>query len=204
VTIDLTTALTTTRTIRYGLDFDRPVDRELLIQCLDLARFAPNGANRQNWRFLILDDPTTITAVAKFYRKASAEYLATSPSTGTPQADAAAFLAKRIDHAPALILACQLGRLTEQASAATRSGFYGSIFPAVWSFSLAARASGLGTAMTTVHLAYEQEIATLLNIPYESVTQIALIVVAHTTNPHPKPAPRLPTHDIVAHNTWRW
>jgi len=115
VSIDLAHALTTTRTVRRGLDYDRPVDRDLIRSCLDLARFAPNGANRQNWRFLVVDDRTVIGGIAACYRKASAEYLATSGIADTPTARGAAFLADRIDHAPALVLGCLLGRLAEAA-----------------------------------------------------------------------------------------
>ncbi|HZU02246.1 MAG TPA: nitroreductase family protein [Ktedonobacteraceae bacterium] len=50
-----------------------------------------------------------------------------------------------------------------------QAGIWGSILPAVWSFMLAARLHGLGTAWTTVHLYYEQEAAEVLGIPYEQV-----------------------------------
>ena len=61
---DLAELLTTTRTVRYGLDFDRPVDRRLIRSCMEVARFAPNGANRQGWRFIVLDDPDLRSAIA--------------------------------------------------------------------------------------------------------------------------------------------
>lgn len=202
--INLETVLSTTRTVRYGLDFSRPVSPDLLSRCLDLARFAPNGANRQAWRFLVLDDPSVIAGVAAHYRAASAAYLASSGFSDTPAGRSAAYLASRIHQAPALVLACQLGRLPLDASPARLSSFYGSVFPALWSFMLAARAYGLGTAMTTVHLSREREVATLLGIPYDSVTQIALVVVAHAKNPAPGPAPRASLSDVVASNRWPW
>lgn len=199
--MSLETVLSTTRTVRYGLDFSRPVSRDLLFRCLDLARFAPNGANRQSWRFLVLDDPSVIAAVACHYRAASAAYLGASD---TPMARSAGFLASQLHRAPVLVLACQQGRLDADASSARLSGFYGSVFPALWSFMLAARAYGLGTALTTVHLAREREVAALLGIPYDTVTQIALVVVGHARNPAPGPAPRAPLTDVVSLNSWSW
>jgi nitroreductase len=198
--MSLETVLSTTRTVRYGLDFSRPVSRDLLWRCLDLARFAPNGANRQSWRFLVLDDPAVIAGVAAHYRAASAAYL--SDAGDTPMARSAAHLASHLHQAPVLVLACHLGRLPADSSTARLSGFYGSVFPALWSFMLAARAYGLGTAMTTVHLSREREVAELLGIPYDSVTQVALVVVGHARNPSPGPAPRAPLASFVALNGW--
>jgi nitroreductase len=82
------------------------------------------------------------------------------------------------------------------------AGFYGSIVPAVWSFMLAARLRGLGTAYTTLHLKYEREIAGLLGIPYDTVTQAALIPVAYYTGDKFQPAERIPADRIVHWDTW--
>ncbi|AHH99173.1 nitroreductase family protein [Kutzneria viridogrisea] len=195
--------LTTTRTVRRGLDFDRPVDVELIEQCLELACHAPNGANRQDWRFLVLDDPAVKAEVAGYYRLASREYLARSGAAEGPMGRSASALADRLHQAPVLLLACQLGRVAADAPPAKLSSFYGSVYPALWGFMLAARSRGLGTAMTTVHLAYEREVAQLLGIPFERVTQVALVVVGHLAVP-PSRAPRNPVAEVVARNTWRW
>lgn len=195
--------LSTTRTIRRSLDFDRPVAPELIEECLDLACHAPNGANRQAWRFLVLDDPAVKAGVAGYYRRASQDYLARTGVADTPMGRSAAALAARLHEAPALLLACQLGRLAPDAPPGKLSSFYGSIYPALWSFMLAARARSLGTALTTVHLAHEREVAELLGIPFEQVTQVAMVVVGHLTKPPGKPR-RDPVTEVVAHNRWRW
>ena len=68
---------------------------------------------------------------------------------------------------------------------------------------LAARARGLGTALTTAHLAREREVADLLGIPHEEVTQVALLPVAHRLGPPPAgPPPRGPLADVIAGNRW--
>ena len=78
----------------------------------------------------------------------------------------------------------------------------GSIIPAAWSFMLAARARGLGTAWTTLHLAHEEAVAELLGIPYESYTQIALIPIAYTKGTDFKAAYRPPVETVMHLNQW--
>jgi nitroreductase len=203
VTDSLHEVLTTTRTVRRGLDFSRSVDPALVEECLDVACHAPNGANRQNWRFLVLDDPAVKAGFAEHYRRASREYLAGSGMADTPMGRSGAALAARLHEAPTLVLACQLGHLGPDALPAKQSSFFGSVYPALWGFMLAARGRGLGTALTTVHLAYEREVAQLLGIPYERVTQVALVVVGHLSSP-PKAPRRGPVAEVIAHNKWRW
>jgi nitroreductase len=83
-----------------------------------------------------------------------------------------------------------------------RAVTWGSILPATWSFMLAARARGLGTAWTSLHLEYEQEVAEILGIPYESVTQVALIAVAYTIGTEFKSGPRIPKSQLVHWDRW--
>jgi nitroreductase len=80
-------------------------------------------------------------------------------------------------------------------------GLFGSIFPAVWSFQLALRARGLGSALTTLHLIHEQEAAELLGIP-DDVMQVALLPVAYTKGTDFKRAARPPVSDITHWDTW--
>ncbi len=82
------------------------------------------------------------------------------------------------------------------------AAIYGSILPAAWSFMLAMRARGLGGAYTTLHLRYEKETAELLGIPYEQVTQAALITIGYFTGEDFKPADRISMDHIVHWDTW--
>ena len=73
--------------------------------------------------------------------------------------------------------------------------------PAAWSYMLAARARGLGTAWTTLHLRYEKEISELLGIPAD-IRQGVLIPTAYYTGDTFKPAPRQPLDNVLHINSW--
>lgn len=202
--------LTTTRSVRKRLDLSRPVEREVILDCLRIAVQAPTGGNRQGWRWLVVDDPSSRQAIADLYRRSFGPYIeeqrAAIQRAGRPGMepvlDSAAHLAEHLDEVPVLVVPCVLGRLPEQASVAEQAGLFGSILPAAWSFMLALRSRGLGSAWTTLHLAYEREAAEVLGIP-DTATQAALIPVAYYTGTDFKPAARRPVEEITYLNTWR-
>jgi nitroreductase len=113
----------------------------------------------------------------------------------------AQFLADRMGDVPAMVIPCLEGRVEGEANRA-KAGFYGSIIPATWSFMLAARRRGLGTAYTTLHLQYEREVAEHLGIPYDRYTQAALLPVAYYTGDTFRPADRVPLESIVHWDAW--
>jgi nitroreductase len=115
--------------------------------------------------------------------------------------ESATYLADHMHEVPVLVIPCLEGRV-ENAGAQAQAAFYGSILPAAWSFMLALRARGLGSAWTTLHLRYEQEVATILGIP-ENVTQAALLPVAYFKGTDFKPAERISIHDRLHWNHWR-
>lgn len=206
--------LTTTRAVRRRLDFSRPVERTLIEECLAIAQQAPTGGNRQRWHFLIVTDPAKRAALAELYRRAWAVYLtmptaapnlhfdeATREAVQRRVADSAQYLADNFEKAPVFLIPCFLGRIDGQPSS-VQAGTWGSILPAVWSFMLAARARGLGTAWTTLHLMHEREAAAILGIPHAEVTQAALIPVAHTLGTDFRPAHREPIEGIVHWDSW--
>lgn len=205
--------LSTTRTVRKRLDFTRPVPIELIRECLDLAVQAPTGANSQGWQWVVVADPAKRAAMGEIYRKGWAIYRST-PQEGQrlprdPQRletlkriiDSSEYLAQHIQDAPVLLLPCIRGRI-ENAPVVAQAGQWGSILPAVWSFMLAARERGLGTAWTTIHLFYEKEAADLLGIPYEQVMQCALVPVAYTIGDAFTPAKREPLDKVLHINEW--
>ena len=205
--------LTTTRSVRKRLDFDRPVPPEIIEQCIAIALQAPTGSNQQGWHFMVVTDPEKRRGIADLYRRAFGAY-ANHPPEELPQyaaddprgtqrprvRDSASYLAEHMHRAPVLVIPCIEGRV-ERASAAAQAGLYGSILPAAWSFMLALRARGLGTAWTSLHLVYEKEAATLLGIP-DTVTQTVLFPVAYYTGEDFKPARRLPAAQVTHWNTW--
>jgi nitroreductase len=93
------------------------------------------------------------------------------------------------------------GRL-DGASIFEQGSRWGSILPAVWSFMLALRSQGLGSAWTTLSLHREREMAELLDIPYDRVTQAGLFPVAYTIGTDFRPASRAASGDVIHWNQW--
>jgi nitroreductase len=194
--------LSTTRAVRKRLDLTRPVERDLLEECLDLALQAPTGGNAQGWHFLLVTDAGRKQALAELYRKSKQENDPASVPPGHERLmDASAYLASHLHEVPVLVIPCIEGR-TEDMPFMQQAVTWGSILPATWSFMLAARSRGLGTAWTSLHLAYERDAAAVLGIPYEQVMQVALIPVAHTIGAGFKPGPRVSRDDRVHWDSW--
>jgi nitroreductase len=101
-----------------------------------------------------------------------------------------------------MVIAMRLDRLPDGASNAEIAGYHGSVAPGVWSFQMAARARGLGSAWTTFHLFHEDAVAELLGIP-ETVTQVALLPVGFYKGDEFTPAPRRPAAEITYFNRWK-
>ena len=214
VRIGVDEMLTTTRAVRRRLDLDRPVDPSLVRECLELALQAPTGGNDQGWHFVVVSDAAKRAAVAEEFRAGAIEYAQREKAerkrrTLTDDERAArkrvmsssGYLFEHLHEVPVLVIPCVEGRfdgaaLTDQATA------FGSILPAVWSFMLAGRSRGLGTAWTTVHLEREQQVAEILGIPCDDVTQVALIPVAHSIGDDFKPAKRRPLDDVTHWDGW--
>jgi len=202
--------LTTTRAVRKRLDYDRPVDPELIKECLTIAMQAPTGSNRQGWQFVVIGDPSVREQVTALYRESFATYAATPPPGGnrtTEQRqhkvrDSVQYLAETMHRAPYLLIPVAKGRAERMTRTEEQAAFWGSATPALWSFMLAARARGLGTAWTTLHLVYEKEVAEILGIPYERYTQIALTPIAHTRGTEFKPAAREPVETVTHWDRW--
>lgn len=202
--------LTTTRAVRKRLDLDRPVERDVLLDCIRLSQQAPTGSNAQGWRWLIVTDPDKRRALAELYRKSGADYLAAgaeqAKQSGREQTarvlDSATYLAENLERVPVHVIPCLKGRLSGDTPLGMQAGFWGSIFPAVWSFQLALRTRGLGTVITTLHLGAEAEAAKLLGIP-DDVTQCGLLPVAYTVGDEFKPVERTAAENITYWDEWK-
>jgi nitroreductase len=211
--MDLDHALATTRAVRKRLDFDRPVPNEVILECLELAVQAPTGSNRQGWQWVVVTEPAKKQKIGELYRESWYSYSSSGRPTyaeGDPRRlqqprviSSAQLLADRMGEVPVMVIPCHEGRVDGPgASNLAIAGVYGSILPAAWSFMLAARGRGLGTAWTTLHLKYEREVAELLGIPYGQYTQAALITVGYFTGEDFKPAERIPLAPIVHWEGW--
>ena len=214
--IDLAIAdrlLTTTRSVRKRLDLRRPVEAQVIERCIEIALQAPTGSNMQGWHFVVVTDADKRAGLARLYKRAFEMYASgelaarVAPPADDPRAaqlprilDSATYLAEHLHEVPVHVVPCIEGRV-EQAGVVAQASVYGSILPAVWSFMLAARARGLGSAWTTLHLLFEQDAAALLGIP-ETVTQAALLPVAYYTGRDFRPASRLPATASTHWNAW--
>jgi nitroreductase len=205
--------LTTTRSVRKRLDLNRPVEPQLIEECLQIAIQAPTGGNSQGWHFIVVTNAAKRARIGELYRESFTIYARSKQeqraSSGQGQqyeqqrlrvVKSAVHLANHMGDVPLMIIPCIHGRV-EQMSPMVQAGLYGSILPATWSLMLALRARGLGTAWTTLHLRYEREIAQLLGIP-DDVTQAALLPVAYYTGHDFRPAKRIPAHELTSWDTW--
>jgi len=205
--------LTTTRSVRKRLDFERPVEREVIMECLEIALQAPTGSNRQGWHWVFVDDADTKLALRNLYKPNFDAYRAMGRAQyadGDPRAeradlvaDSAHYLSENFHRAPVLLVPCIEGRPT-LGPESTGASFWGSLLPAVWSFMLALRERGIGSAWTTLHLGNngEQRAAELLGIPFDRYTQAGLFPIAYTQGTDFKPAKRLPAAEVSHWNTW--
>jgi nitroreductase len=197
--------LSTTRSVRKRLDLERPVEPSVILDCLRLAVQAPTGGNTQNWRWMVVTDPDKRAALARLYSDAGRNYLASAAERATDDQsrkvyESAVYLTDILDRVPVHVIPCIEGRIDKAPNVAAASA-YGSIIPAAWSFMLALRSRGLGSAWTTLHLLKEKESAEILGIP-EDVTQIALLPVAYTVGTDFKPARRPPVESITYWDSW--
>ncbi|HEX8133929.1 MAG TPA: nitroreductase family protein [Actinomycetes bacterium] len=199
--------LSTTRAVRRRLDLTRPVEREVLEDCLRLAQQAPTASYAQNWHFVVVTDAGARAALGELWRSVAGPYLARRAKAAAADpvvariSDSVRHLAEHIHEVPVHVIPCVEGR-TDGAPAAAQAPRWASIIPAAWSFMLAARARGLGGVWTTFHLRHEREAAELLGIPYERVMQAALIPVAYTVGTDFRPAPRRPLDTLVHWDRW--
>lgn len=213
MTLDLTVdeLLTSTRSVRKRLDFDRPVPREVLMECLDLALQAPTGSNAQGWQFLFVEDPAKKKALADIYRANGTPYLNLPAPVRGDMRDAqmdsvlssAKYLNENLEKAPVFLIPCLEGR-PDGAPAGMQASYWGSLIPAAWSFMLALRSRGLGSAYTTLHLIGdgEKQAAELLGIPFQHYTQGGLWPIAYTKGTDFKPAKRLPAEQLTHWDSW--
>ncbi|MFK7913153.1 MAG: nitroreductase family protein [Pseudomonadales bacterium] len=211
--------LSTTRAVRKRLDFDRPIEEAVLKECLSLAVQAPTGSNAQGWQFVFVTDQAKKDKIAEFYlntwngyktmpfaihhlnRDTGDNDLTASQERSTGSAQ---YLADNMAKAPVLMIPCVAGRADapEAGGMMAQASMFGSIIPAAWSFMIAARARGIGSAWTTLHLANEKEIADIIGIPYAEYMQVAMIPLAYTKGTNFKPAYRPPVESIMHINNW--
>jgi nitroreductase len=189
--------LRTTRSVRRRIDFDRPIEPEVIEQCIEIATQAPTGIDAENWRFLVVTSKEKKVKLAELYRRA---YMTLIEARDIPIKPAQRALIDRLHEMPALILVCAEGRVAD-GSPPMQVGFYGSILPAAWSLMLALRARGLGSTWTSLLVFHEEEVARILDIPKE-VSQTVMLPVGYMSGAVLKPAVRKPPREVTYWDRW--
>jgi nitroreductase len=203
--------LTTTRSVRRRLDLSRPVEREVLEECLTLALQAPTASNRQEWYWIFVTEPATRATLAELYRRDDPSYVRLPMPELTP-GDARAqragavsassgYLTEHLHEVPVLLVPCHLGRV-DDAPIATQAALWGSLYPAVWSLFLALRSRGLGAAWTSILLRHEPEAAEVLGVPHERYTLGGLFPIAYTVGTDFRPGLRRPLEEVIRWDHW--
>lgn len=199
VTAAVDEVLTTTRAVRRRLDLERDVADEIILECIDVAEQAPTGGNQGSRRWIIVRDAELKQQLARLYcdiignRMIEArDRLAGTDDPSERTVLSAAHLAEHLGEVPAIVIPVILGR----HDGSGRPGLFDSVIQSGWSFCLALRARGLGTAWTTAGLAKAPEVKELLGIP-DDVTEIAMFPVAWTIGTDFKRARRHPAREIA-------
>ena len=220
---DVDRVLTTTRSVRRKLDLDRPVSRETIAECLELAQQATMASNQEDWRFVAVADEAQKARLAEVYREAwratvvaplQAREAATGerldPAARATRRDRARqervlgsveFLVDNLERVPVLVVVCSAKPVPETPLGGKASAYYGSIMPIAWSFQLALRSRGLGSVMATAIAYYADDVASILALP-KGTHPITMIPVAYTTTLEFKRASRRPLHEILQWDRW--
>ncbi len=199
--------LSTTRAVRRRLDCSRPVERDVILECLRLAQQAPTGSNMQIWRWLVVTDAEKRRALAELYASGqpmiarSRAAMAEDDQQTQRVYDSVEYLTEHLHEVPVMVIPCVTAARWPDMDSCTLASIYGSIFPAVWSFQLALRSRGLGSVLTTLHLIKEQEAAELLGVP-EGIMQVGMLPVAYTKGTDFRPVSRPPIESITHWNGW--
>lgn len=207
---DVDEVLATTRAVRRRLDLTRPVPAAVISECVELARQAPIASNVERCRFLAVTRPDRKSVIADAYRSAAEEY-AYRPDGAADDARAramarvmasAAELRDHLHEVPVLVLVGTEARPPREGVGAIASGFYGSVYPTIWSFQLALRARGLGSSLTCIHLHRAEQLIEPLGLP-ERWVQVALLPVAYTRGTDFRRAKReLPLDRVLRWESW--
>lgn len=203
--MDVYEALYTTRAMRK-LKPD-PIAHEVQARILDAAIRAPSGGNAQRWRFLFVDDQALRNRLGEIYRACAAPLweqaygaqlaeARANPASEAGQAvvrlvRSAQYLAEHFEESPLLLFAFHHAGSTGS-----------SIYPAIWSAMLAARAEGVGSCLTTILEHRRDDVHALLGVPPQSDWQMACCVTLGYPQGPWSIAARQPAHEVAFRNRW--
>ena len=195
--------LTTTRAVRKRLDLEREVSDDVIFTCIDLAEQAPTGGNDASRRWLVIRDQDLKNQLGELYAEVGTLFVNARgrlDGTGHPKeqvVSSSAYLVENFANVPVLVM-CAIWGIHDNSG---RPGLFDSAIPSAWSFNLALRSRGLGTAYATMLNNKTDEVSELLGIP-EGVTTLVCFPVAHTIGHDFSPAPRRPAAQITYFDQW--
>tara|TARA_B100000530_G_scaffold145432_1_gene90996 strand:- start:968 stop:2137 length:1170 start_codon:yes stop_codon:yes gene_type:complete len=195
--------LTTTRAVRKRLDLEREVSDDVIFTCIDLAEQAPTGGNDASRRWLVIRDQDLKNQLGELYAEVGTLFVNARgrlDGTGHPKeqvVSSSAYLVENFAKVPVLVM-CAIWGIHDNSG---RPGLFDSAIPSAWSFNLALRSRGLGTAYATMLNDKTDEVSELLGIP-EGVTTLVCFPVAHTIGHDFSPAPRRPAAQITYFDQW--
>ena len=189
--------LSTARSVRRKLDFDRAVEPATIFECVNIATQAPTGLGGESWRFLVVTEPDRKRQLADLYRAVLTDL---ARQRGIEVKATQQALVDRLHEIPAMIFVCTTAE-KPGAEVAGQVAYYGSILPAAWSLMLALRARNLGATWTTLLASRQQEVAAILGMP-DGVVQTVMLPVAYTKGAKLRKADRLDATHVTYWETW--
>jgi len=189
--------LSTARSVRRKLDFERPVERQVLFDCIDVAVQAPTGINGEAWRFIVVDESAQKAAIALLYKEVLEDLL---EDRGMPMKPTHRALIDRLHEIPAMIFVCVDGEPMND-TVSGNVAYYGSILPAAWSLMLALRARGIGATWTTLLSSRQAEVAAVLHMP-KGTLHTVMLPVGYTKGAVLKRADRQSASEVTYWNRW--
>lgn len=182
-----------------------PVAEEDLRYLIDAATMAPTAQNQQGWAFIVVTDPVQRRAIGEIYRDLGRRYVrdlalaAGGLDSATERVYRnALILVEGMSDVPVQIVVAARGAHPTDPTLGT--SFYGSVYPAIQNLMLAARSRGLGTTLTTLHKAREDDVKRILEIPGDYST-IALIPVGYPRGRWGRPL-RRSSREVTHWNRW--
>ncbi|MCF2529494.1 nitroreductase family protein [Yinghuangia soli] len=204
--MDIHEALYTTRAMRRVKP--DPIPEDVQARILDAAVRAPSGGNAQTWRFLLVDDPGVKAQLGPLYREAMGKLWQTIYAAKIAAAEAdpesaeskqfmrvknsSQWLADNFEQVPMFLFGFNQHDSTG-----------GSIFPSVWSAQLAARAEGVGSALTAVlGIWHREDVSRILGVPADEGWHMACCVSFGYPTGRWAVAPRTSAHEVAYRNGW--
>jgi nitroreductase len=194
----LAEAMRTQRAIRRLLP--DPVDDDVVLRCIELATRAPTGSNKQQWEFIVVRDAEVKHQLARLNRQALSvgrrlEAKQSRDPASQRRLAAVRWQADHFEEVPVVVVVCLHGRSPVLGPPILAASWYGSAFPAAQNLLLAARAVGLGGALTTMPIWSVALARRTLGLP-RTITPVAAVPLGWPQG-HYGPTTRRPVGEVV-------